>query len=408
MVGHERSPDREKAVEMPIEPTGDPNPTATARSAEPTHTTAVDGDRAARPSVVVRPATSEDLPQVRAIVARAFDPFDRLLFRVKSHHRLLVAESQGVVVGGTVLHVATHADGGVQGVIDWVFADPAAEVRGVGSALRDAALTWFAGQGVTEATARIDAVNSASAQLHRSGGYRRLGAAAQLRRWGLLGMLRRWRVGGSGFDPGMQLWVHPAGDEEEVSGRWWRRFGATLAINALVLTVVALRSPRAEGVLAAAGAIVVLLGILLLREVLIRSVARGQGLGLGHAPWPNGLGIAVPLAAAFGVWFPMTGSATPERPGWRVEELRAAIGRAHLGGALVVAAAAWVAVLVEPAAAAAWWPALRRGLVMLALIDLAVPVAPMIGTAARHVAAWSRAAGVALCVLGLGPFVLTL
>lgn len=395
-------------MEQPIEPTGDPNPTATTRSAEPTHTTAVDGDRAARSPVVVRPATSEDLPQVRAIVARAFDPFDRLLFRVKDHHRVLVAESQGVVVGGTVLHVATHPDGGVQGVVDWVFADPQAGVRGVGSALRDAALRWFAEQGVTEATARIDAVNSASAQLHRRGGYRPLGIAAQLRRWGLVGTLRRWRVGGSGFDPGMQLWVHPAGDEEEVSGRWWRRFGATLAINALILSVVALRSPRAEGAVAAAGAIMALLGILVLREVLIRSVARAQHLDLGHAPWPNGLGIAVPLAAAFGVWFPMTGSATPQSSGWRIEEVRAALGRAHLAGALVVAAAAWAAVWLEPAAAAAWWPALRRGLVMLALIDLAVPVAPMIGSAARHVAAWSRAAGAALIVLGLGPLLLTL
>lgn len=380
----------------------------TAASGDASRPAAADQHCASAAQLVIRPATPEDLDELRSIVARAFDPFDRLLFRIKDHHHVLVAEAAGVVVGGTVVHVTTHRDGGVQGVVDWVFADPAAGVRGVGSALRDAALDWFAEQDTTEVTARIDAVNSASRQLHRRGGYRPLGVVAQVHRWGVVGMLRRWRAGGAGFDPGMQLWVQPAVDAEEVTGRQGGRFAATLAINAVVLVAVALRSPRAADALAAAGAIAVLLGVLVLRELAIRIAARAQQLELGHAPWGNGLGVALPLAGLLGVWFPMTGSTTPEHPSWRIDQLRAALGRAHLAGALIVAAAAWAAVLLEPVGAASWWPALRRGLVMLALIDLAVPVAPMIGSAARHVAAWSHWMAAVLVLVGVGPLILTL
>lgn len=380
----------------------------TDASTDASRPASTDQQPASASTLVIRPATPVDLDALRSIVARAFDPFDRLLYRIKDHHHVLVAEAAGVLVGGTVVHIATHRDGGVQGVVDWVFADPAAGVRGVGSALRDAALGWFAEQGTTEVTARIDAVNSASRQLHRRGGYRPLGVVAQVRRWGALGLLRRWRAGGAGFDPGMQLWVQPAADDEEVTGRQGRRFAATLAINAVLLAVVALRSPRAADAVAAAGAIAVLLGVLVLRELAIRIAARAQQLELGHAPWGNGLGVALPLAGLLGVWFPMTGSTTPERPSWRIDQLRAALGRAHLVGALIVAAAAWAAVLLEPAGAAAWWPALRRGLVMLALVDLAVPMAPMIGSAARHVAAWSLWMAAVLVLLGVGPLVLTL
>ncbi|PDW02992.1 hypothetical protein [Candidatus Viridilinea mediisalina] len=77
------------------------------------------------------------------------------------------------------------------------------------------------------------------------------------------------------------------------------------------------------------------------REAAIWLVAATQRQQLTHAPWPNGLGLAGLLALGFGVWFPLTGSATPTTPGWRHEHAIPALGRAHLAGGLAVAALTW-------------------------------------------------------------------
>jgi hypothetical protein len=108
------------------------------------------------------------------------------------------------------------------------------------------------------------------------------------------------------------------------------------------------------------------------------------------------------------VWFPLTGSSTPQRPGWRHDLEVASLGRSHLVGALVLALLAWTTMLVDPSVEWLAWAEVRRAATTLALFDLVLGFSPMIGTAARHVRRWSPTAWLGIVVLGLAPLLYTL
>lgn len=364
-------------------------------------------------TVTVRPMQAADAAPLRQVVNRAFPRFDRMLFSTHNCDVFVAVDADERVVGGVVVDVTPRPDRdapqGRVGTVTFICADPAAHLPGIGSALRDAASQHFAQLGCRETFARIDAVNAASQNLHRRGGYELLPVRAQVRRWGWRLPLR-WRAAGHGFDPGMQLWVRDDAAPQVTPPPLWTRFLVTLMLNVLLLALVAWRDPRAAAdpltlTLALSLIATLLLGV---REAAIWLVAATQRQQLTHAPWPNGLGLAGLLALGFGVWLPLTGSATPTTPGWRHEHAIPALGRAHLAGGLAVAALTWSVLLITPDPAWVWWPELRRAVVMLALIDLVVPVSPMLGNAARHVYAWSTLAWMLLAILGVGPLLVTL
>ncbi len=363
--------------------------------------------------VQIREMRPEDADPLEAVMRRAFDPFDRLLYSTRGRDVLVAVDADDTPIGGVVLHATPAPDRpaphGRLGIVHFIFADPEAGIRGIGTALREAADERFGQLGCTETSARIDAVNTASQALHRSGGYHLATGREQLRRWGWR-LPQRWLQAGHGFDPGMQLWLRPDTTPAPRSPAQWTRLAATWVLNAALLAVIAWRAPRGEATLAVAlGTAALAAGVLLgVREAAIRLTARSQALDLEHAPWGNAVGLSGVLALAVGVWLPLTGSSTPQATRWRHDAEVARLGRAHLAGGLAVAALAWTTILIEPDLAWLNWPDLRRAAVMLALIDLVVPISPLIGTAARHVKEWSTAAWVPLAVLGLGPLLLTL
>lgn len=355
--------------------------------------------------ITVRDARPADEAALRSVAARAFDPFDMLLYSTRDRDVLVAVDEDDRPVGGVVLDATPAADepapDGRVGVVHFVFVDPDVDARGIGTALRDAADARFAELGCTEVAARIDATNSASQALHRAGGYRPATFGDQLRRWGWRLPLR-WKQVGHGFDPGMQLWLRQA-PEGGAPARPGRALASTLVLNMLVLALVAWRAPRGDArpvatLLTLLATTTVLLGA---REAAVRAVARSAGTRLHHHPWHNGLGLAGVLALAVGVWFPLTGSSTPQAPGWRSHEHERMLGRAHLAGGLAVLAAAWATVALSAASFDPVWAEVRRAALTLALVDLVVPVSPMIGNAAHHVLRWSRAAWAGLAALAV-------
>ncbi len=368
---------------------------------------ATDTDHTAA-KVSVRPMRDGEQAQVRAVASRAFDTFDRLLFSTRGRESLVAVDGENRILGGVVLHATSPGRLGRLGIVHFIFADPDVRIPGIGTKLRDAADVRFDELGCTETSARIDVTNSASQALHRAGGYRATTVGQHVRRWGWRLPMRWWQAG-TGFDPGMQLWLRPAppGHTTPPSGR---ELTITAALNLLLLGIVAWRAPRADAdaltvAVTLAATVAIFLGA---REGAIRLAARRQGLRLGHVPWTNGIGLAGLLAAAFGVWFPLTGSSSSQRTGWRHDHDAPARGRAHLAGALVVAALAWTVVSVEPTRDWVAWGEVRRAAVMLALFDLVLGFPPMIGTAARHIREWSPTAWAAIVVLGIGPLLTTL
>jgi RimJ/RimL family protein N-acetyltransferase len=359
-------------------------------------------DAPARTRITVRPATEADGAELEVLVARAFDRFEQLLFSTTGHCEVAVDDT-GRLLGGTVLRTI-DVEGLRVGVVDWVFADPAAGVPGVGSALRDAAHDWFQDQGCHEQVARIEPVNTASQELHRRGGYVPLPFRSQVRRWGWR-LPQLWLRAHAGFDPGLRLWVRSDPSATPSLGSRW---AGTVLLNTLLLVLVAWRAPRdvTLGLAGVAwmGAIVVLL--LGAREATLRLIARSHGLRLGHVPWVSGTGVGLALALLAGVWFPLTGSSVPDHAPWRYSRARPGLAHAHLAAGIAVLAVGWSAALVP--AAPAWLPLadIQRAATMLALIELVVPVSPFLGRSARIVRDHSTRAWLSLATgaLALGAW----
>jgi RimJ/RimL family protein N-acetyltransferase len=358
--------------------------------------------------VTVRPIRDGEDAQVRAVAGRAFDAFDRLLFSTRGRETLVAADGDDRIVGGVVLHAAPSRTLGPLGVVHFIFADPDRHLPGIGTRLRDAADARFDELGCTETSARIDVTNSASQALHRAGGYRPAtvgpaGAPLGLAAAGALGAGRhRVRPRHAAVAS-----PRPNGPSRAAHGPGARRDGCTQPAAApgrrVASTPYRRRSPDRDGHPCRDRC-----RVLGSREAAIRLSARAGGLRLGHVPWTNGLGLAGALAATFGVWFPLTGSSTSQRPGWRHDSDAAMLGRAHLAGALVVAALAWTIVLTEPSTGWLAWGEIRRVAVLLALFDLVLGFPPLIGTAARHIRSWSARAYGVVALFGVGPLVVTL
>lgn len=377
-----------------------PDAARTAGRATDTHRTA--------PEVTVRPMRDGEEAQVRAVASRAFDAFDRLLFSTRRRETLVAVDEFDRILGGVVLHATSRGTLGPLGVVHFIFADPEARISGIGTKLRDAADARFDELGCTETSARIDVTNSASQALHHAGGYRPVTPRQQLERWGWRLPMRWWQAG-TGFDPGMQLWLRPV-CQDQTEPQAGRALAATAAVNLLLLALVAWRAPRADAdllplLVTLVATVAVFLGA---REAAIRLGARAQGLRLGHVPWTSGIPLSGALAATFGVWFPLTGSSTSQRAGWRHEQAAKALGRAHLAGALVVAVLVWTVFLIEPPTGFQAWGEVRRAAIMLALFDLTLGFPPLIGTAARHIRGWSAPAYGAVALLGVGPLVVSM
>ncbi|PDW01012.1 GNAT family N-acetyltransferase [Candidatus Chloroploca asiatica] len=312
-------------------------------------------------TVTVRLMRADDAEPLRQVVNRAFPLFDRMTFSTHNHDVFVAVDADERVVGGVVLDVSPRPDcdapRGRTGTVVYICADPEAHLPGIGGALRDAASQYFAQVGCRETFARIDAVNTASQQLHRRGGYELLPMRIQMHRWGWHLPLR-WHAAGHGFDPGMQLWVRDEQALPVTTPSLWSRLLVTLILNVLLLGLVAWRDPRATAdpltlMFGLALTATLLLGV---REAAIWLVAATQRQQVSHAPWPNGLGLAGLLALGVGVWFPLTGSTTPTTPGWRHERAIPALGRAYLAGGLAVAALTWSVLLITPDPAWVWWP----------------------------------------------------
>jgi len=360
--------------------------------------------------VTIRPLEPEESSAFRAVARRAFGLLDSISFSIEGDRVVVAVATDGEVVGGTVLR--TFMAGGRRvGVVDWVFADPQRAPRGTGAALRDAGLAWFEEVGADESFASIEPLNTASEALHRAGGFSPIPWRVQVARWGWRLPVVQVRSHLVPYGTNERPWVRPLQPDD----RWWRArtwWTTTWPLNVALLLIVSLRAPR-ELAIDPGGVLwltAIVLGLLGVREGLVRLVARGFGQrALLHVPWTNGVPVAGLFAIALGVWVPLTGSSVPAPGGrWRLDRETRWMLPAHLAGGLAVAAVAWALLVVSPADGAVPWSDVARAAVMLAFLDLVVPANHFVGTTARL--AWQRSplTGVLVAAIGAGPTVVAL
>ena len=341
-------------------------------------------DEPIMPRVEIRPMTPDEKPAVRRIAHRAFPVLARLFF--SWGQTVLVALSEGRLVGGIVLETFALADGRKVGFVGWVFSDPNARGIGVGQRLIEAALAHFQAVGCHEVLAGVEGHNSSSSKLFATRGFSILPLGAQWQRY-------RWQLPKVWWrtlhvvDVGHFLWSRPpAADEGHPVTQWW----VTLLVNVL-MAWIALRAWVVAGWFAsvlAAGAVLVLLTV---RWAGMRLAARAQGLEVRYRAWESGFPLSLMIALALRGVYPVPGSLYPVGHDWRYREMVPQLGRMALAGVIGPLALLWLAkALASCFPVAQALPSLYAVGFPLLVVDVLTPFFPLACYNGRRIWDWSR------------------
>lgn len=297
-------------------------------------------------------------------------------------------------VGGVVATLERGKDGQVVGVVRWLFVTEEARGRGLGRnlvkecirALREAGASWVFSDVLGE--------NTSSSGVVTGLGGRQFSPREQLRAVGLSGMLRVWKELKHWRNQGFYIYGWGKNDEEDSVDTY--RSGElpiSAGIVAALATLAALRAGQnVVFVLAIA------LGLLLLREAVVRTVAGLQGLRLRHAAWESGLPIGVGLALVAGVYFPVVGGLYPQRPEWRSREEAGRRGKAALVFSLLLIGALAAGSLLGGELGAA----LRFVSIPMLLFGVFFATPPFEAFDASRLREWNPGVWVAVVALTLG------
>jgi L-amino acid N-acyltransferase YncA len=302
---------------------------------------------------IIRKMKPEERQTILKIMHRAFPLFQQAFFSLTKD--VLVADHNGKLQGAVVLKTFSLPRGGQGGVVYWIFTDPEARGLGLGQALMDAGLSWLEEEaGCREIFAIVEGFNTSSSKLFATRGFSILPFKEQVRRFGLLGVARVWWASFHIPDIGHFLWGRPA---SKLPDKPTSQFTATLILNTLA-SLLALWRGAGFGLPHPTALWSYPLWTFLLlewRTILMTLTGRRQGLKVRFRMWESGFNISLPLALAFGYFFPVPGGVYPDKDTWRYRDLLPQYGWIGLAGALPALALAWVFFLILRLADPAGW-----------------------------------------------------
>lgn len=337
--------------------------------------------------VIIRPIRDGEKAEAQRVMRRAFSPPTWIFFSWSKD--VLVAEHAGRIVGGVLLKVFSVSKGRKVGFVSWLFTDPETRGLGMGQALVEGALEFFAAQGCDEVSACVEGYNTSSSKLFSARGFSVLSLGEQLRRYGL-GIVPYWLHSFHFMDVGHFLWVQPGAERPDSPARQWL---GTWIINVLLLWLAIWRQSAFDlsNLWTIPAAVFALFG---LRTLTMAAAARAQGLAVRFRAWESSTPLVLALALLFGGYFPFTGSLYPVGDRWRYRELLPKIGPMALAGTLASLVLAWGS-----------WALLRWNLTpgltpllqplqqlsrMLALLETVIAFFPLISFNGRRIWDWNR------------------
>lgn len=337
----------------------------------------------------IRPMNDEDRQLVRAIVRRAFPVPVRFSFTFGSHALVF---DDGVIRGGVVVKMFRLPSGRRAGLVAWIFVDPAAQGRGIGGALLDAALELLESNGCEEVFASISGDNTDSSRRFSARGFDELSAGA---------LFTTYRIGALSvvvhakhlFDVGYCLWRRPAQRQQP---RPRMQLLSSAILHLPIAALIILRTSNIQYfdpiiVYRLTGTIAL---FLLVRTVVSWTVARIAGIRLRYRMWESGFVLAAVAAVAFGVLMPIPGSLYPRERNWSFRDVAHVLGLISIAGLIssAVLGASATAIMelgAPPVGTLPWLVWMRRVAVSFIVVDGVLPVFPFEVYAANRIRRWS-------------------
>jgi GNAT superfamily N-acetyltransferase len=358
-------------------------------------------------SVTVRAMRRKEAQAIREIAKRSFPPQAMLFFSFTKH--VLVAEVAGEPVGGLVMEVFGIPGGRRGGIVLWFFVDPAARRQGVGQALVQASLAFFAEQGCTDLFACVEGNNTSSARRWAQSGFGILSPGAQLARYGL-GILPVWWGTRHLMDIGHMLWARPPSEAQD---RPWLQWWGVLLMNTLLMALALWRQNGFGALPLAAIGLCGLTALIYLgaRSLAMVGAARAQGLKVRYRAWESGFPLGVAIAALMGGYYANPGGWYPTDEEWRYRDLLPKLGPMALAGAgttlALLAALRWWDPSAVAAADAPMWQAIARWVgTQIAVLDILLPVFPLESFNGRRIWDWNRWVWAAMAAITLALLLL--
>ncbi|MBN1874952.1 MAG: GNAT family N-acetyltransferase [Anaerolineae bacterium] len=287
--------------------------------------------------IQVRTLRIEEKAHITAIMRRAFSPIQQLFFSWKGH--ALVAEREGQLLGGTVLHTFSLPGDRKGGIVLWIFTDPTAHGQGAGQALAEGAIAYFEAEGCTDMFACVEGYNTSSSKLFATRGFGILSPGAQVRRYGW-GILPMWYHTFHFIDVGHFLWTRPPAEQSDNPMLQW--VGTLLMNSGLVWLALwqqsGFRTFRFIYLLIAPLCMLLFLGT---RTLAMRAVARMQGVTLRYRAWESGFPLGIIIALTMGGFYPNPGNFYPTTHRWRYREWLPKLGPVALAGILPALLLGW-------------------------------------------------------------------
>ena len=339
----------------------------------------------------IRPMRGDERSQVRALVRQSFHWFEQCWFAWTPH--VLVADSGGKLLGGIVLKVFALPRDRTGGSISWVFTAPEARGLGLGQALVEAGLELLERHGCDQILAPVEGCNTSSSKLLATRGFGVLSPSGQLRRYGLR-TFAVWAQISHYFELGYFLWVRPASRHNGSPVlQWW----GTLVGNAVIGCLAWLHLDASPITAPMVGLVLptILLGLLGLRYLGMKLMARQQGVQVCFRAWESGFPLSIAIALVFGGIYPVPGSLYPSTHQWRYREWLPHLGRLALAGTLPVlllmgGIGTSLRLSIPSPDVAAWLDiALWLGKPFM-LFDIALPFFPFTAFNGKRLWDWSR------------------
>ncbi len=358
-------------------------------------------------NVSIRPMRDDERGNVRAIMRRAFPPFDQLAFSWTPN--VLVAEQDRQLLGAIVLKLFALPHNRKAGSVAWIFTAPEVRGRGLGQRLVEAGIDFFEQQGCDQILATVEGFNTSSSKLFATRGFKILSPGAQLRHYGLA-TFDVWAKLSHYFDLGHFLWARPAPAEVDSPVlQWWGAIAANSLIGLLMLWRLSASRAMSPGTSLKLPLIfIVLFGV---RHLGMWLAAHRQGLTVRFRAWESGFLLSTAIALAFpGAMYPIPGSVYPTTNQWRYRDLLPKLGRMALAGTLPVLLIVWgvwgmVQLDVSLPNLRAWLDVMLLVGKPLILFD-AMPFFPFVSFNGRRLWDWSKIIWVILAMPAIAVFLI--
>lgn len=282
-------------------------------------------------TIMIRPLQTGDRKSLRQLFRRSFN-WLKLPF-LPAHPPGFVAIQGEHICGGIVVNIFPRSEGRGGSILALATA-PEVRGQGVGQRLVEAALDYLQDHGCCQILTCVEGHNTSSSQQFATRGFQVLSLGQQLRIYGWRLPYVWYKTGHLG-DLGHLLWCQGVDHPPDRVEPAWLISGLG---NGLVMALILWRRESADFLNWPDLALVVLLvaGIVWLREAGMAGVARWRGIATRHYGWESGSLIAIPIALVFRGFFPVPGNRYPAQAVWRYRDMRSQLGWIALGGIIPV------------------------------------------------------------------------